>query len=139
MANNDLILQRRDADRIFTVEQQRAIEALADSPTIAQAARLAQVGRSSIYEWLKDRAFADRVRGARHEALRHSVGILHFGAQQAAIALIDIVQNPDERSADRIRAARALTTQAYTGYQADHVDKKIAEIEEARREIEACR
>ena len=33
-------------------------------------------------------------------------------------------------------AARTVFSHAYTGYEMDHVDQKIAQIEEARREIE---
>lgn len=120
----------------FTDLQLRAIEALADAPTIAEAARAADVSRTAIYNWLKDRAFADRVRDARHEALRHGVGILHYGAQRAAIALVDVVDDAESPATARVSAARTLLAHAYTGYDMDYVDRKIAEIEEARREIE---
>ena len=128
--------QTRDDSRIFTEQQQRAIEALADAPTVAEAARRAEVSRASIYNWLKDRAFADRVRAERHEALRHGVGLLHYTVQKAALALLEVLDDPDATPAARVSAARTVFAHAYTGYEMDHVDQKIAQIEEARREIE---
>jgi hypothetical protein len=57
---------------VLTPDQERAILALLNQPTIGKAAEEAKVGERSLYRWLKDPTFAGAYREARREAFRHA-------------------------------------------------------------------
>ncbi len=69
----------------LTPSQERAIEALLASRSIAAAARQAEVGESSLRRWLReDDNFQNKLRRIREQALSHAALQLQKGVPVAA-------------------------------------------------------
>jgi hypothetical protein len=70
---------------MLTSKQQRFLAACREDPTVARAARLAGVNRTSVYRWLADPAFAARRDAALAEFFRaHKAKVLAAEAARAA-------------------------------------------------------
>jgi len=71
----------------LTTRQDRAIAALLESPSIAAAARKAEVGESTLRQWLReDEDFQAMLRLTRHETLSHVTTRLQQEAEKAVDA-----------------------------------------------------
>ncbi len=81
----------------LTIRQDKAIAALLTCRTIAEAAKLAQVGERSIYRWLKQDTFQSHLRRARRQALSQALGRL----QQVADRAVDTLGEPTTSGLDR--------------------------------------
>jgi hypothetical protein len=76
--------------------KKRAVEALATTKTIVDAADLAGVGRRSIYDWMENDPVFKAAVLERENQNRDAVGrILAMGAPNALEALERIIDNPD--------------------------------------------
>ena len=70
-------------------EQESAITALLNEPTVAKAAATAGVGERTLYRWLGEPAFASAYRSARREAFTHAVSLTQRYAPVAVQALVN--------------------------------------------------
>ena len=95
----------------ITTRHQRAAEHIARGETYAEAARLADVSRTTVMRWVKDDAFTDLVESKRNESLeplaraRH---LMHAAVPGMVQALIDIAGSADAKPSERITAATAI-------------------------------
>jgi hypothetical protein len=70
---------------MLTSKRQRFLTACREGPTVARAARLARVNRTSVYRWLADPAFAAARAAALEEFFRvHKAKVLATEAARAA-------------------------------------------------------
>lgn len=117
----------------LTPQQDQALMALLDSPSIVAAARKVQVDERTIRRWLKeDDVFQDRLRDLRAEALSGAANKLQSEAYTVVSALHDLIRDKENKvepgRAALIRTALdfAFRAGAYT----DLVDR-IADIEDS--------
>ncbi len=102
------INQSNDRNDGLTPSQERAIEALLDSRSIAAAARKAEVGESSLRRWLReDDNFQDKLRRIREEALSHAALQLQKGVPVAVGTLYDLIQRDKRIEPGRASLIRA--------------------------------
>ena len=108
----------------LTFRQQAALSIIAATPTIAQAARQAGIGESTLYRWLEDDHFRVELARIREEsadlARQELQGLMLRGVSVIAEAMDD----PDK--AVRLRAARYAVSFA----------ARIGEVEKLRKEIQ---
>ena len=87
----------------LTSSQVRAIAALLGARSIAEAARQARVGESSIRRWLReDERFQTKLRQLREEALSHASIRLRQGASATVEKMLNLIN-----SKERIESGRA--------------------------------
>lgn len=79
----------------LTHRQYRAIECLASSPTVAYAAKLAGVGRTTLYRWLKDPAFKAACERRRAENLSFTKQRTNELLAKTFDNLEDMLRSPD--------------------------------------------
>ena len=119
----------------LTDRQEEGVEALLATISVGAAAQQIGVSRTTIYRWLKQPAFAERLREARHEAMRRGIHRLHQVAEEAAVVLHEIMVNPEAPAAARVTAARSAITFSFEGYEIDQLDEKIEQINEAAKSL----
>ncbi len=84
--------QSNDRNDGLTPSQERAIQALFTSRSIAAAARKADVGESSLRRWLReDDNFQDKLRRLREQSLSHAALQLQEGVSKAVGILYDLI------------------------------------------------
>jgi hypothetical protein len=67
-------MARKSTDRL-TPNQEKAIAALLNAPTIRKAAEEAAVSERALYKWLKEPTFKTAYRDAQREAFKHSIAL----------------------------------------------------------------
>ncbi len=88
----------------LTARQKKALPILASASSIADAARLSDVGRRTLHRWLDDPNFRDELAGLHKEAADLARSQLQGVMLQAVLALADSLHDPNPEI--RLRAIR---------------------------------
>lgn len=75
--------------------------------TVADAARASGVTERTVYNWLTDPDFAAALAEAESAAVAAVARVMAGGAEKAARALLDVLDDPEATRRERIAAARA--------------------------------
>ena len=104
--------------------QKSALHVIAAAPSVSEAARQANIGRSTLNRWLEDSEFRDELTRSRNEAAELARVELQGIMLEAVLGLSDCLQDPDPYL--RIRAIR--TALAF-GVQLNEVKKLREDVE----------
>ena len=113
----------------LTFRQQSVLSIIATAPTVAQAARKAGVGESTLYRWLEDdefRAELTRIREASANLARQELQGLML---RSVTVLAEAMDDPDKTV--RLRAARYAMSFAGRISEVEKLRKEIQEVEAA--------
>jgi len=113
----------------LTKGQQRAIEALMLSNTIAQAAEKAKVSERSIYYWMNQEHFQTALMRVRRNALAHTSTRLQQMSARAVDTLEGVLDDEKASSASRVSAARLSLDMLYRGSALDDIVQRLYPIE----------
>jgi hypothetical protein len=105
----------------------KAIAALLENETIAAAAKTAKIGRTTLYEWLKDPEFAAALNEGREMIFIEALDALKTAAKMATDRLIQIMGSDDIGQA-RL-AAVAILRYSIEGHEIKEIDARISRIE----------
>ena len=109
----------------LTARQKRTLPILASASSIAEAARLSDVGRRTLHRWLDDPDFRDELARCHKEAADLARSQLQGVMLQAVLALADSLQDPNPEI--RLRAIRTALNYSV----------KLNDIERLREELQA--
>lgn len=98
---------------MLSEKQQQIIALLAKGLTNSEACRQSGVGERTLYRWLKEETFAKALTEAKGDAIEKVVDEASDDIQAriknllplAIATLEEVMQNPDRRVADKLRAA----------------------------------
>lgn len=127
--------------RDFSDLELRALRALLECGSVAEAAKACKVSQATLYRYLQDKDFKNRLRGLRCESLEHSIQSLQNYTSEAAEALRRFVY--DEKCPYPVRAssARAIIELAFNGAKLADFNQRIEEVEamvaELRKPLES--
>ena len=114
----------------LTRNQNKAIKALLEYPTIEQAAEAIGVNPRTIYRWLDDRDFKAELSRAEGEALDKVTRKLIYLGDHATNSLVDVLKNPNQRGASNRRlAAIAILTQMQKLRELRNIEERISALE----------
>ncbi len=130
-ANNvTAINSSNDRNDGLTPSQERAIEALFASRSIAAAARKAGVGESSLRRWLRqDDNFQNKLRRIREEALSHAALQLQQGVSSAVGTLYDLIQRDKRIEPGRASLIRAAVDFGFRSSVYNDVIERLQTVE----------
>ena len=111
-------------------KQAVALAALLSQPTVADAARVAQVSEPTLWRYLRDPAFAAEYRAGRREVVSHAVMRLQADSAQAAKVLREIADDTTAPASARVTAARVILETAFKGIELLDHGERIAALEE---------
>lgn len=88
-------------------QKETAILALLQQPTIDRAAAQAGISRATLFRWLKDPDFQERLTEARRQATQ--MALLHLSdlSERATQVLREVMEAPNASPTARVAAARA--------------------------------
>ena len=130
-ANNvTAINSSNDRDDGLTPSQERAIEALLASRSIAATACRAQVGESSLRRWLRqDNNFQNKLRRIREEALSHAALQLQQGVSSAVGTHYDLIQRDKRIEPGRASLIRAAVDFGFRSSVYNDVIERLQTVE----------
>ena len=108
----------------LTDTQLAALPYLVASPTLAQGARLADIGRTTLYRWMNDHEFRTTLERLRGEAAELAHTELRGLMLKGVLVLAEAMEDPSPNV--RVRAARAAVS----------VGLKAIDFKELRRRVE---
>ena len=112
----------------LTDRQLRAIPAILEGPTIEAAARAAGVAKVTLYEWLKQDPFREKLEAARAELYRGAIDTLKGAAGKAARRLIELLDSRNENT--RRLTAREVLALAMKIDDEQDLKRRVERLEE---------
>jgi hypothetical protein len=113
----------------LTPRQIRALTYLADSPTVSEAARQANVARATLYRWMEEPDFRQEVERLRGEAADMAKAELKGLMLKAVSVLSDSMH--DTSSLVRLRAAQSTMYIGMKAIDVAQLEQRIDRIEDA--------
>jgi hypothetical protein len=108
--------------------QRKAIIAIMGSPSVTQAAKLADIPERTIREWLTLDAFRDALGEAQSETFQEAARAL-VALQSGAIETLDVERQNGESSGTRIRSAALILEYGAKYTELAVLEKRITELE----------
>lgn len=110
----------------------KAITALLQFSTEAEACESIGIHRSTLHEWKKNARFQERYREAQRSLYEHALGQLQAGASEAVQTLRDVMADPEAQDSARVSAAKAVLDLASKRIDQQDLEERIRALEEAQ-------
>lgn len=124
----------------LTPEQDLAIAALLNEPTVAKAAAAAGVPERTLYRWMtKDDAFMAAHRRGRREAFGQAIGMCQRLAPMGLSTLAKVMSDPGTSASARVSAASALLKFGREALELDDLAARVEALEKAAQSMEKPR
>lgn len=119
----------KDAGERLSGKQARALAALLNNPTLRDAAKECGLSEPTLYRYLREPAFAERVREARRGLMENLQTRLQAQAAGAARVLSEIAEDETKPAAARVSAARSLIEGALKIHEQTEIEARLKELE----------
>jgi hypothetical protein len=110
-------------------EQQKAVLALLNQPTIAKAAEECGVTTRTMYRWMDEPAFGEAYRRARRQAFSQAISMSQKYAPVALQALAKIVTDEKQPTSCRVSAASAILKFSRESLELDDLAARLDAVE----------
>jgi transposase-like protein len=121
----------------FSSRKDEAIAALLSQPTVAEAARVANIRPQTLGRWMKDPAFEAVWREARSGGLDQAIARLQKISGAAVSALLKVMFDIGAPPAARLKAAETVLRHAKAANEIDHLQARLSDLEHARDAADA--
>lgn len=111
----------------LTPKQHRALIALLETGNVTEAARVAKIGRTTIYEYLKDPSFVGALESLQTAAMQITLQRLANLGNDAVDALGDALSEGED-ARTRVRAADVVLGRFLSLFDAANTARRIAEM-----------
>jgi len=101
---------------------------LLQGESIKDAARKTKISQSSLYEWMKEPEFQERLQEARETLFHEGLSQLKSAMIEASDVLKKLLKSDDE--AQRRLAARAIFDYGLRGFDLQEIEDRLSKIEE---------
>lgn len=112
-------------------KQERALAALLNNPTVRDAAAEAKVSEATLYRYMREATFAERLKEARRGAVEHLSARLQAKAADAAKVLSDIAEDDSKPASVRVAAARAIIEHTLKAFELGDLAERLKVLEAA--------
>jgi hypothetical protein len=119
--------KRPKASRLAEARRTSAVLALITEPTIEGAALASGVGRSTLFAWMKDEAFANELTRARTAAFDDGLTAIKGATQEAASVLRALLKSRNEST--RRRTAETILAFAMKIYEGRDLEARLKRLE----------
>ena len=113
----------------LSIKKQRAIETLATSGNVAEAARAANVSRKTLYRWLRQSDFTEALEVAAQESLANlSRELVRLGAQSVT-TLEEAMTDTEAAASTKVRAADVVLARLLQLRELVSIELRLAALE----------
>lgn len=115
----------------LTNRQLLAIAQIISSPTLEEAHKKARISKSTLYIWLKEKAFKAELKCQRDEVIRESLGSLKSAVTKAVQELVNLMDTtrPDLRRL----VCRDILDYAFKTIELEDIEERFERLENASR------
>ena len=124
MGQNKAVTEKKS----LTAKQLKAIPFILTADSIDGAAKEAKIGRETIYRWMKQKHFKEKIEQKRQELFEEGLNRLRAATDKAAITMIALLDSDDETS--RRLAAKDILSFALKAIETQDLEERIERIEE---------
>jgi hypothetical protein len=128
---------RVDIEHGLTARQERAIVALLEHPSVADATAAAGVSQPTLWRWMQQAGFREAYRSAQRRAVEAAIANLQQASAEAVGALRRNLTCG--RPAVEVRAAEVILDLAFRGHELLDLATRIEQLEAAVEERQARR
>ncbi|HEY7184456.1 MAG TPA: hypothetical protein VIC84_23670 [Blastocatellia bacterium] len=133
-------MAQNGTDRKLTPRQERAIEALLETSSVSEAAKVSRVGRRSLYRWLADPGFLAALREARAKVFDRTIEALSVAAKLAVDVLREVMSDEKSAAAEtasvRVRAARVALGAMLRAHGLIELEERMRLVEQQMKAME---
>jgi len=115
----------------LTRKKERAIKALLEHDSLADAAKAAGVGESTLWRWQQNNQFKVSFREAKRRILDQAITHLQRASDKAINALIMIVEDEKAPASSRVSGAKTILELAIRATEIETLEFRIEELEKA--------
>lgn len=113
--------------------QEKLIAALLCQPTIALAARQAQVGEDTAHRWMREPDFKAAYAEARQRVLEEALRYLQSTMLAAVETLRSVMLDDQTRPAQKIMAAKVVLELGLRSYELEELEARITALEQHQK------
>lgn len=111
--------------------QEGALSALLANATVRDAARACNLSEATLYRYMREPAFGERLRASRRSLIEILQTRLQAKADGAAKALSDIAEDDAKPASARVTAARTILEAAIKLHEQTEIVERLAALEKA--------
>jgi transposase-like protein len=116
----------------FNRRKDEAIAALLTQPSVAEAARVANIRPQTLGKWMKDPEFEAEWRAARSAGLDQAIARLQKISGAAVTALLKVMRDSEAPAAARLRAAETVLKHAKAASEIEALQARLSDLERAQ-------
>ena len=120
-----------DSQDNLTDKQLAILPYLIASPSVSESARLAGIGRSTLYRWMEDHEFREALERLRTEAAELAHTELKGLMLKGILVLAEAME--DDNPTIRLRAAQAALTTGLKAIDLKELQKRLERVDDAYR------
>ena len=113
----------------LTAAQNRAVVALLTESKLQDAAKAAEVSRTTLYLWLQQPAFQEAYREARRQAVSRATSRLQQISSEAVEVLREVMNNKSAQPAARVGAAKTVLDMALEATETEDLAARVEALE----------
>jgi len=112
----------------LTSTQLKAISYILESSTIEEAARKARVSRGTLYNWMKEELFHEKLMEERTAIFNESLGLIKQATREAVNVLVDLLKCKNETT--RRLAAREILGFSIRITEIKDIEERVSKVEQ---------
>ena len=112
----------------LTSTQLKAISYILESSTIEEAARKARVSRGTLYNWMKEELFHEKLMEERTAVFNESLGLLKQASREAVVVLFNLLKSKSETT--KRLAAKEILGLSIRVTEIKDLEERISKIEQ---------
>jgi DNA-binding MurR/RpiR family transcriptional regulator len=112
-------------------KKERAITALLENQTLADAARAVGIGETTLWRWLQEPGFKSAFREAKRRVLDEALTTLQKATGKAIGALVSILEDQGKPASARVTAAKTILETAVKSIQVEALEARVEQLERA--------
>ncbi|MDL2280832.1 hypothetical protein LJC10_03100 [Selenomonadales bacterium OttesenSCG-928-I06] len=116
--------------------EDKVLQALLTSRTIAEAAEAAQITERYIYKLLEQPDFNARFKAAREDIIRGIANHIKSSMTEAIETIVNVMRNTENRPNDRLSAAKTILEHGNKYIELEDVLERLKRLEDAQNEIQ---